>query len=49
MRTFLFSVFAFACYTLTVAYASPDVTDVVQKVGIQCYIVALKIKQTYCT
>ena len=35
MRTLLFPVFAFACYILTVAYASPDVTDVVQKVGSQ--------------
>merc|ERR1712223_1799463 len=32
MRTLLFPVFAFGCYILTVAYASPDVTDVVQKV-----------------
>ena len=44
MRTLLFPVFAFGCYILTVAYASPDVTDVVQKVGSQCYIVALPIK-----
>ena len=49
MRTLLFPVFAYGCYILTVTYASPDVTDVVQKVGSQCYIVALKIKQTYCT
>ena len=34
MRTLLFPVFAFACYILTVAYASPDVTDVVQKVEV---------------
>ena len=44
MRLIYFPVFAFGCYILTVAYASPDVTDVVQKVGSQCYIVALPIK-----